>query len=402
MKFSLHKILPASLALLSTVPPIAMAGSQQESLKANIIRHFSIYEKRDAYCVWPAIARAANGDIVVMFTRTEEHLGPNGEILLSRSTDNGQTWLPPAIVYDTPLDDRESGITLLNDGNLLAHYRSVLWTPENYINLPDNAYETSLLGKWIYYVQQPEYKAAAPFNGSWHAVSEDAGLTWSAAVPGKDSIHGGLQLADGSCLVAAYRDDGGHIGVYAADAPLGEYEKVATVTFPRRDTIRFGEPHILQMTSGRILMMIRATAIPYDDESPRCYLWGTYSDDNGRTWADPYETPLWGFPPHLTQLADGRILCTYGYRRPPYGQRAAISNDGVTWLKANEFILRDDAPNKDLGYPVSIELEPGRILSVYYQPNVALGANPRMTPPDPLRIKPGILGTIWELPDATR
>lgn len=376
-----------------------MAGTLQGALDANIERHFSIYEKREAYCAWPAIARAENGDIVVMFTRTEEHLGPNGEILLSRSTDNGQTWLPPAIVYDTPLDDRESGITRLNNGDLLAHYRTVLWTPENYLNLPDNAYETSLLGKWIYLVQQPEYKAASRFNGSWHAVSKDSGLTWSPAVPGKDSIHGGLQLPDGTCIVAAYRDDGGHIGVYSSDEPLGKYQKIATVSCPQRDTIRFGEPHILRMNSGRIIMMIRATAIPYDDKSPRCNLWGTYSDDNGQTWAAPYETPLWGYPPHLLQLADGRVLCTYGHRRPPYGQRAAVSEDGVTWTKANEFVLRDDAPNKDLGYPVSIELEPGKILTVYYQPNVPPGSNPRMTPPDPLRVKPGILGTIWELPD---
>ena len=51
----------------------------------------------------------------------------------------------------------------------------------------------------------------------------------------------------------------------------------------------------------------------------------------------------------------------------------------------------------DLGYPVSIELEPGKILTVYYQPDVKPGATPRMDPPDPDRIKPGIHGTIWRL-----
>lgn len=366
--------------------------------KAPEIRHFSIYEKRDAYCAWPAIARTANGDIVVLFTRTEEHLGPNGEILLSRSTDNGESWMLPAIIYDTPLDDRESGVTRLNNGDLLAHFRTVLWTPEEYLNLPDNAYETALLGKWIYMVQQPEYRDADAYEGSWHAISKDNGYTWSAPAPGKDSIHGGIQLEDGTVLVASYRDDSGHIGVYASPDPTGNYDKIASVMCPEPGTIRFGEPHILQMSSGRILMMIRATAIPYDDESPLSRVWGTYSDDGGMTWADPYETPLWGFPPHLLELSDGRILCTYGHRRPPYGQRAAISKDGVTWKKANEIILRDDAPNKDLGYPVSIELEPGRILTVYYQPGVPPGAMPRMTPPDPLRVKPGIHGTIWHLP----
>jgi len=108
-------------------------------------------------------------------------------------------------------------------------------------------------------------------------------------------------------------------------------------------------------------------------------------------------SPIITLPPHLLQLSDGRILCTYGYRRPPFGQRACISDDGITWKKENEIILRDDAFNKDLGYPVSVELEPGKILSVYYQPDPNDGEQ-RMNPPDPKRHRPDILGTVWRLP----
>ncbi|MBT6768722.1 MAG: exo-alpha-sialidase, partial [Opitutales bacterium] len=110
----------ALLAVL--LSPLINAADKSNS---QILRHFSIYEKRDAYCAWPAIARTKSGDLVVLFTRTEEHMAPNGEILLSRSTDNGETWMPPAVVYDTILDDRESGVTTLSDGSLLAHFRSV-------------------------------------------------------------------------------------------------------------------------------------------------------------------------------------------------------------------------------------------------------------------------------------
>lgn len=55
-------------------------------------------------------------------------------------------------------------------------------------------------------------------------------------------------------------------------------------------------------------------------------------------------------------------------------------------------------PNGDLGYPASVELERGIILTVYYQPNVPAGTIQRMDPPDPHRTKPGILGTIWRVP----
>jgi hypothetical protein len=214
---------------------------------------------------------------------------------------------------------------------------------------------------------------------------------------GPESSHGGIQLADGSLLVASYRGHGGHIGVHKTPALRQPWQQVTTINCPEPDSFRFAEPHVLQLPSNRIIMMIRFTNIVYNDQNPRYHLWETYSDDNGITWAAPFETPLWGYPPHLTLLSDGRVLCTYGYRRPPYGQRACISKDGITWNPADEIVIRDDAPNRDLGYPVSIELEPGIVLTVFYQVNLPYG-NQFIDPPDPKRKKPDILGTIWRVP----
>ena len=61
-------------------------------------------------------------------------------------------------------------------------------------------------------------------------------------------------------------------------------------------------------------------------------------------------------------------MATYGIRTTPYGQRACLSHDGgITWDVGNEIVLRDDAPNGDLGYPATVEIEPGELLTVYYQ-----------------------------------
>jgi len=370
------------------------------STPADIERHFSIYEKRDAYSAWPAIARAQNGDLLVLFCRTDEHMGPNGEILMVRSTDNGETWLPPTIIYDTIVDDRESGITVLEDGRLLTHLRSVKFPESTYTSMTEANYPRELIDRWTDYVNKEEYKNADHLHRAFQTISSDNGYTWSEPTHGTDSIHGGIQLADGSLLVASYRESPEKLGIYASPNPETPWEHISTVHTPPEvsDKVRFGEPHILQLPSGRVILMTRATAKPYNDQSPLSKLWGTYSDDNGKTWAPPYETPLWGFPPHLALLSDGRILCTYGHRRPLFGQRACVSEDGVNWSLENEYILRDDAVNKDLGYPVSIELSPGRVLTVYYQPNLAPGANPETSPPHPNRKKPGILGTIWNIP----
>ena len=82
----------------------------------------------------------------------------------------------------------------------------------------------------------------------------------------------------------------------------------------------------------------------------------------------------------------------------PYGQRAALSADGITWNLDHEIILRDDAPNKDLGYPASIEIAPDTVLTVYYQEKAPLGTQ-HEHPPRPDRNKADIWGTLWVVPD---
>jgi len=384
-------IITIVLLLLTSVPCFTQGG-------ASIVRQLRIYASDSNYCAWPSVCRTRSGDLLVLFTRTEEHLGPDGQIVLCRSTDNGTSWLTPEIVFDTPIDDRESGMTLLDDGTVLGHIWSTFHTPGSYAALPPLAYERPVLERWSEFVMRPEYRGARELEGAWLIVSSDGGKTWSTPRRGKDTVHGGIQRADGSILIASYRRERDSISVYAADRSLSVWRPLATVRSPQPDSLRFGEPHMLRLASGRIIMMIRVTTKPYNDQDPRCMLWKTYSDDNGNTWTTPSATPLWGFPPHLAQLSDGRVLCTYGYRRLPFGERACISNDGIHWSKEDEVILRKDAPNGDLGYPASVELTPGVILTVYYQPDVPQGTVQRMHPPDPHRTRPGILGTVWKVP----
>lgn len=364
--------------------------------------NFSIYKAPGEYCAWPSLIDAGPDGILVFFVKSEEHLGPDGAICMVRSTDRGSTWGAPTIVFDTPVDDREAGVTLLRDGRILIHLRSTFHTVASYDALPHNSYEDEVLARWKRLVSAKAYATAKDQQGSWQTVSTDGGKTWSKPMRGKDSIHGGIEMDDGTLLVASYRDELDSIGVYSSASTSSPWRRIATVASPQPDSLRFGEPHILQLPSGRVIMMIRVTSRPYNDQDPRCVMWESFSDDRGKTWATPYATPLWGFPPHITLLSDGRVLCTYGYRRPPYGQRACTSEDGISWEVKSEIILRDDAPNGDLGYPASIELDPGRILTVYYQPDVPPGTVQRMHPPDPHRTKPGILGTIWTLPSRSQ
>jgi hypothetical protein len=88
---------PALIIFLILSFNVSLLYSQKNSelSKDLIIKNVTIYEKNHEYYAWPSVVKAANGDIIVVYTESEEHLGPNGTILLSRSKDNGQTWENP-------------------------------------------------------------------------------------------------------------------------------------------------------------------------------------------------------------------------------------------------------------------------------------------------------------------
>ena len=86
-------------------------------------------------------------------------------------------------------------------------------------------------------------------------------------------------------------------------------------------------------------------------------------------WTSPDNSRPLGFhgsPPHLLRHSAGALVLTYGYRQAPYGQRVALSrDDGATWER--DWIIRDDGPDGDLGYPSTVELADGSLFTVCYQ-----------------------------------
>jgi len=141
--------------------------------------------------------------------------------------------------------------------------------------------------------------------------------------------------------------------------------------------LSFDEPHMVEVDRGRLVVLFR-------DCNPPDKLRQSESADGGLTWSAPHTTPMQGHPPHVIRLSNGWLLAVYGRRRPPFGEYACISRDGgKTWDVENEIKLAS-APNGDLGYPASVQLENGSIWTVYYQIH---------QPGE----KPCLMGTHWRL-----
>ena len=142
-----------------------------------------------------------------------------------------------------------------------------------------------------------------------------------------------------------------------------------------KDEPFYCEPHVIAL-ENKIIVHIRS----YDFNILQCE-----SYDGGKSFSQPRKIIDHGSPPHLLRHRSGVLICTYGYRQEPYGQRFMLSYDnGETW--ETDYILRDDAPSSDLGYPATVELNDGSLLTVYYQ--IPDGLNNAV-----------IMQSIWRLPE---
>jgi len=221
--------------------------------------------------------------------------------------------------------------------------------------------------------------------GHWIRRSTDGGRTWQPMqrIFGT-APHGPIQPDDGRLIFLGNGEEEGERVVAAEESTDdgASWEIVGHVPFPEDVAGDWCEPHLAQAADGRLVAHFRHER----GGEGEYYLWQSERDDAGLTWTVAHKLPIWGYPPHLIRLRDGRLLTPYGYRRAPFGQRACLSADGGdTWDLDNEIVLRDDAESGDLGYPASVELQDGDMFTVYYQI-------------DQPGEKTCLMGTRWTLP----
>lgn len=316
------------------------------------------------YFGWPSAAILGDGRVVVGCSGLRRHhVDPFGKTVLCVGTP--KDGFGECIVgHDSPLDDRDAGVVALGGNSLL-----VTW-----FTLDTRIFRDDLMkySPAEFEVMDAAMRAfpedAKKYVGSWTMRSDDGGATFtSPARCPVSSPHGPVVMRDGRLIYL------GKLFPEGMDRPFGivscaesrdglHWDVLGEVPLPENVTNdQFHEPHVIELNDGALLCLIR-----YHYPNGGLGIYKSVSRDGGRTWSTPEDMDIHGSPPHLLRHSSGAIVLTYGWRHAPYGQRARISrDDGATW--SDEIILRDDGPDGDLGYPCSVELPGGDILTVYYQ-----------------------------------
>lgn len=318
------------------------------------------------YFAWPTVTRLQNGKIAVVSSGYRlRHICPFGKTVISYSEDGGETYTAPAPIIDTVLDDRDGGIVPFGKSGVIV--TSFNNTVEFQRDKGADAYTQAYLDSVT-----PEREREA--LGATFRISNDGGVTFGKIFKSPiTSPHGPVELSDGRLLWVGrtYSPNNAHrVGIDQVEAhiinPDGSMTYVGCIEniVSEGEAVLSCEPHTIVLEGERLLTHIRVQS----KGAARLFtVYQSVSEDNGKTWSTPVQIleDKGGSPAHLLRHSSGTLICTYGYRESPYGVRVMFSrDDGATWEDKQDIYV--NGVTADLGYPSTVELDDGSLLTVFY------------------------------------
>jgi len=318
-----------------------LLGSETGRSRAGTERkHITIAKDPTRHLAFPDVCQARSGEMYVVYRDGQQHVDQSGRVMVVQGSGSAEQWEfgQPTVVCDTDLDDRDPSIVELSNGSLLINFFR--------LNIATKELKLSLTQSW------------------------DKGETWSEPwdvhVPGftntlavSDAI---VELPSGECLMAVYGvSNSGESGSFVLRSQDTGKTWPDVIPLAVADAPIYEEPALVYRENGQLVTLLRT------DNRGLGYVYQTTSFDDGYTWSQPERLDLWGYPSDLLALANGELLATYGYRQLPTGIRYCLAKGPNRWSIRQERILRSDGHDwGELGYPSSVELGGGEVVTVYY------------------------------------
>ena len=342
------------------------------------VRDLILYGDSSFYAAFPSVIKKPDGELLVAFRRApnrkifgeagSNHVDPNSYLMSISSSDHGESWSKPELLYAHPFGGSQDPclLQLSNRSILCTSYGWAFVRPDGLAKL------------------KTPYAAAKDgviFLGGYVLRSKDGGKSWAGPTY-PISISSEVRLsALGNPLPAYNRGSlceskqGKILWAIATSEHADQVRKTSVHLITSNDQgsswtygcpiakdqeVIFNETSLYETPGGDILAFLRTA--DFDDQA--CI---ARSTDGGASFAPWESMGFQGHPLQALRLPDERVLLTYGYRHQPYGIRARVLNAECTDLAtATEFIIRDDGGSGDIGYPWTVLLDHSRILVTYY------------------------------------
>jgi len=300
--------------------------------------------------LWPNLTKLPTEEIAAAVYNHPSHgYGSNSDVELWISNDGGGSWRYRSHITDHP--EEPNGIRMNHAVGLNAD------------------------GHLVAIVSGYREGQKLPLLPLQRCISMDQGMSWRRDHLKIDMIpHGDIfQLSNGRLGCSMYRrtrttprhrqaailfsDDGGE--TWENPRPVADAD--------------IGETHVIRQRNGNLLAVGRTSCLDrMDDVLPH----GAgeillKSTDQGKTWSEPkLLSPQGQENAHLLELSDGRILCSFTSRIPGlFGVVLRMSSDGGAKWSLPVVLLSSAARDwrkTDCGYPSSIQLDDGTIVTAYY------------------------------------
>jgi len=352
---------------------LMVGGFAQDKSSLRKIKDVIVYRDTLFYNAFPSVIKKKDGELLVAFRQAPDrrllgashnkHVDHNSYLVTVTSKD-GENWTKePKLLYAHAFGGLQDPCLLqLKDGTLLC--TSYGWTTVGK-DLIDKS------PKPLFYTNE------FVFLGGYMLRSTDKAKSWEGPyypphIP--DERHVGpygegisaynrgamYEAKDGRILwVAVAHDSQGKTSNYLLTSRDKGLTWEYTSVVAKDERISFNETSVYETPKGDIVAFMRTDN--FDDQA--CI---ARSTDGGKTFSWQ-SMGFKGHPCHALRLPDDRVLLVYGYRHKPYGIRARILNAECTdFDTAEEFVIRNDGGNGDIGYPWSVQLDKNRVLVTYY------------------------------------
>jgi len=303
----------------------------------------------DNVCAWPNLTVLGDGTIIATIFNQPCHGTRAGDVECWATTDGGRTWHKrgtPARHENEHSNRMNVAAGLAGNGDLLVIASG--WSGLDASGKQGKPFRERVLTPWVC--------RSADGGKTWSVDAEAFPSRWPEAASRRVSAEGIcvpfgdiLEGNDGALRVAMYTGARGSGFVFRSSDDGKTWGEPVAIA----NDATLNEPALFHLGAGKWLVATRSNGLDL-----------YASDDDAKTWT--HRMKLTGpaqHPGHIMRLEDGRLLLSYGNRAQPKGVDVRLSDDeGRTWSEP----LRVADFQGDGGYPSSVQLPDGQVLTAYY------------------------------------